>query len=144
LLEPFKKAKENFETFSDTMGAVNAVTNATAREFDALTQQALLMGATTRFTAEQAAEGLKALAKAGFTAQEQIATLPAVMRLAQAAATELATAAQIATVVMNEFQMDPEQFIQASDAIALAANRTLASVEDLGFSFKYVGALAAN
>lgn len=144
LLEPFKKAKENFETFSDTMGVVNAVTNATAREFDALTQQALLMGATTRFTAEQAAEGLKALAKAGFTAQEQIATLPAVMRLAQAAATELATAAQIATVVMNEFQMDPEQFIQASDAIALAANRTLASVEDLGFSFKYVGALAAN
>lgn len=144
LLEPFKKAKENFETFSDTMGAVNAVTNATAREFDALTQQALLMGATTRFTAEQAAEGLKALAKAGFTAQEQIATLPAVMRLAQAAATELATAAQIATVVMNEFQMDPEQFTQASDAIALAANRTLASVEDLGFSFKYVGALAAN
>lgn len=144
LLEPFKKAKENYEQFSDTMGAVSAVTNATASQFAALTQQALLMGATTRFTAEQAAEGLKELSKAGFTAEEQIATLPAVMRLAQAAATELSVAAQIATVVMNEFRMDPEQFNQASDAIALAANSTLASVEDLGYAFKYVGALASN
>ena len=144
LLEPFKKAKENFEQFSDTMGMVSAVTNATTSQFAALTTQALLMGATTRFTSEQAAEALKELSKAGFTAEQQIASLPAVMRLAQAAGTELASAAQIATVVMNEFRMEPEQFTQASDAIALAANRTLASVEDLGFAFKYVGALASN
>lgn len=144
LLEPFKKAKENFEQFSDTMGAVNAVTAATASQFEALTQQALLMGATSRFTAEQAAEALKELAKAGFDAEEQIAALPTVMRLAQAAATELSVAAQIATVVMNEFRMNPEQFNEAADVITLAANRTLASVEDLGYSFKYVGALAAN
>lgn len=144
MLDPFKKAKENFEQFSDTMGLVGAVTNATDGEFKALTNQALLMGATSRFTAEQAAEGLRELAKAGFDAKEQIATLPAVMRLAQATATELSTAAQIATIVMNEFRMDPEQFTQASDVIALAANRTLATVEDLGFAFKYVGALAAN
>lgn len=144
LLDPFKKAKENFEQFSDTMGVVNAVTNATESQFEALTQKAILMGATTRFTAEQAAEGLVQLAKAGFTAEQQLAALPTVMRLAQAAATELATAATIATVVMNEFQMDPTQFNAAADVITLAANRTLASVEDLGFSFKYVGALAAN
>lgn len=144
LLEPFKKAKEHYETFSDTMGVVNAVTNTTSENFEKLTQQAILMGATTRFTSEQAAEGLKALAKAGFTAEQQLAALPSVMRLAQAAATEIAMAAQIATVVMAEFRMDPEQFTQASDAIALAANRTLASVEDLGYSFKYVGALASN
>ena len=144
LLEPFKKAKEGFEQFSDTMGVVNAVSNATQAQFKALTDQALLMGATTRFTAEQAAEGLKQLAKAGYTAEEQIASLPTVMRLAQAAATDLATAATIATVVMKEFRMDPDQFNEAADKITLAANRTLGTVEDLGYSFKYVGALAAN
>jgi len=144
LLEPFKKAKEGFEQFSDTMGVVNAVSNATQAQFKALTDQALLMGATTRFTAEQAAEGLKQLAKAGYTAEEQIASLPTVMRLAQAAATDLATAATVATVVMKEFRMDPDQFNVAADKITLAANRTLGTVEDLGYSFKYVGALAAN
>lgn len=144
LLEPFKKAKEGFEQFSDTMGVVSAVTNATQAQFKALTDQALLMGATTRFTAEQAAEGLKALAKAGFTAEEQLASLPIVMRLAQAAATDLATAASISTVVMKQFRMDPDQFNEAADKLTLAANRTLGTVEDLGFAFKYVGALASN
>lgn len=144
LLEPFKKAKEHFEQFSDTMGVVNAATNATQAQFEALTNKALLMGATTRFTAEQAAEGLVQLAKAGFTAEQQLASLPTVMRLAQAAATDLGVAAGIATVVMNEFRMNPEQFNQAADVITLAANRTLGTVEDLGYSFKYVGALAAN
>lgn len=144
LLEPFKKAKEGFEKFSDTMGVVNAATNATQAQFEALTNKALLMGATTRFTAEQAAEGLVQLAKAGFTAEQQLASLPTVMRLAQAAATDLGVAASIATVVMNEFRMNPEQFNEAADVITLAANRTLGTVEDLGYSFKYVGALAAN
>ena len=142
--EPFKKAVQGFIDFSDRMGIVRAVSNATTEQFNQLNEAAMLMGATTRFFSEQAAEGLEKLARAGFTVQQQLEVLPSTMRLAQAAATDLATAAEITTTIMNEFRMDPAQFSEAADVIALAANATNASVQDLGYSFKYVGALAAN
>jgi TP901 family phage tail tape measure protein len=144
LLDPFKKATSGFIDFSDRLGIIASVSNAVTTEFHRLKSAAILMGATTRFTTEQAAEGLEKLARAGFNVENQLAMLPSVMRLAQAAATDLATAAEISTIVMNEFRMDPEQFKEATDVLALAANRTQATISDLGFGFKYIGALAAN
>ena len=65
--------------------------------FKAIEAAAKNVGATTEFTASQAAEGLNFLALAGFNAEQSIAALPKVVDLATAAQVDLATASDIAT-----------------------------------------------
>lgn len=65
--------------------------------FKDLERAAKDVGATTEFTASQAAQGLNFLALAGFNANQSIAALPAVVDLATAAQVDLATASDIAT-----------------------------------------------
>lgn len=61
------------------------------------------VGATTEFTASQAASGLNFLAMAGFNAEQSVAALPGVVDLATAASIDLATASDIATDSLGAF-----------------------------------------
>jgi len=93
------------------------------KEFQALEEIARQTGATTEFTASQAASGLNFLAMAGFNAQQSIAALPAVVDLATAAGVDLATASDIATDSLGAFGL------ATKDATQLGKN--LARVNDV-------------
>src|SRR5690606_5410 len=54
-------------SFEKTMASVEAVTQATANEMAAMRDIARELGATTEFSASQAAEGLRFLGMAGFS-----------------------------------------------------------------------------
>lgn len=71
--------------------------------FAELEKAARDIGATTEFTASQAAGGLNFLAMAGFNAEQSIAALPGVVDLATAASIDLATASDIATDSLGAF-----------------------------------------
>lgn len=86
IVAPFTLSARTFAGFADTMSTVKAVTNATAGEFAALNATAKHLGETTSFTAQQAAEGMLALGRAGYTVQENIAALPNTLALARAGA----------------------------------------------------------
>ena len=66
------------------MSRVQAATGATGQEMQALRKAAEDAGANTKFTSTEAAGALENLAKAGLSAQDSIAALPAVLNLAQA------------------------------------------------------------
>ena len=66
------RAVRTLADFEQSMSTVQAVTGATAQEFARLTEEAQRLGATTRFTATQAADGLVLLARAGFTVGEAL------------------------------------------------------------------------
>ena len=90
-----------------------AVTSASAKfgfeqgseGFNKLSQAAQEVGATTEFTAGQAAQGLDFLAMAGFNAEQSIASLPSVVNLATASSTGLAEATDLASDSLGAFNM---------------------------------------
>lgn len=86
--------------------------------FEELEEAAKQIGATTEFTASQAAEGLNFLAMAGFNADQAISALPGVVDLATAAQLELGRASDIATDSLGAFGLATE------DATQLQANLT--------------------
>jgi len=129
--------------FSQEMSTVQAVSGATADEFAALREQALELGATTRFSATEAARAMGELARAGFTARESLTATPGVLQLAQAAGLGLGRAADIASSSLRGFRLEVDETSRVVDVLAFAANASNTSVEGLGDALKFVAPVAA-
>jgi hypothetical protein len=67
---PFTLSMKVFSDFDDQMRAVKAVTGATGKQFDELTEKAKFLGRTTSFTASQVASAMLELGRAGFAPTE--------------------------------------------------------------------------
>ena len=130
--------------FDDSMRRVQAVSGATGEEFDALRKQALDLGATTAFTASQAAEGMQYLAMAGLDTNEILEATPQMLSLASAGAMDLGTAADIATNVLSGFNLQVSDLAHVSDVLAQAAASSNTSVTQLGHAMAYVGPVASS
>ena len=130
-------------SFSQAMSTVEAITGATASEMVQLTQVTRELGATTRFSATQAAEGLLFLARAGFSVTEALESVDDTLLLAQAGALDLGTAADIASNVLTAFRLDADQAGRVVDVLAVAANSANTNVQQLGDGLKLVAPIAA-
>lgn len=122
--------------YSQQMSTVKAITEATETEFKSLDKVARGLGATTRFTAIQAAEGMELLGQSGFTANEILASTKDVLTLAQAGGLDLARAADIASSALRGFNLDVEDAGHVMDVLALAAIKTNSNVNELGEGLK--------
>ena len=107
-------------------------------EFIALKKAARDVGATTEFTATQAAEGLNFLAKAGFDAKFSMLVLKDIVDFATASEMEFAEAADIASDAIGAFGLDakdPGQKLinmqRIMDVLSLTANSTNVSVAEM-------------
>lgn len=129
--------------FERAMNGVKAVTGATGAEFTALRDQAKALGASTSFSAGQAAEAQGELAKAGFDVQEVIAALPGVLDLAASAQLGLGEAAETAANILRGYGKTAGEIGAVGDILTATANKTTTGITDLGYAFKYVGPLAA-
>lgn len=126
-----------------TLSAVEAVTGATASQMEALTASARKLGATTVFSAREAAQGMEFLGRAGFNTQEIISAMPGLLSLASAGALELGRAADIASNVLSGFQLSAEESNRVADVLASSAASANTSVEQLGEAMTYVAPVAA-
>jgi TP901 family phage tail tape measure protein len=129
--------------FEQSMARVAAVSGASASEFQALEQAALDAGATTAFSASQAADALGYLAMAGFDAKEQVAALPNVLNLASAAQMDLASSADIVSNIMTGFGLTAEQTDKATDVLTKTMTTANTDLHQLGEAMKYVAPVAA-
>ncbi|WP_084398273.1 phage tail tape measure protein [Henriciella aquimarina] len=130
-------------TFEQAMSSVAAVSQATGEELDALTAKARELGATTRFSATQAAEGMLFLARAGFDTNEVLGTIEGTLQLAQAGGLDLGRAADIASNVLQGFRLEVSETARVVDVLAKAANSSNTDVNQLGEAMKYVSPVAA-
>ena len=137
-------AARSFLSFEQGMNKVAAVSGATEAEMAELTAIAKDLGATTSFSAAQAAEGLGFLAQAGFDATEAGRALPGVLQLAAAGGIQLAEAADIATNVLAGYGLEVDQLARVNDVLAKASISTNTNVQQLGESFKFSGAVASS
>ena len=137
-------AAKSFLSFEQGMNKVAAVSGATEAEMAELTAIAKDLGATTSFSAAQAAEGLGFLAQAGFDATEASRALPGVLQLAAAGGIQLAEAADIATNVLAGYGLEVDQLARVNDVLAKASSSANTDVLQLGQAFKFAGPVASS
>src|SRR5690606_24113696 len=102
------------------------------------------LGATTRFSATEAAQGMEFMALAGWNTQQTMAALPGVLNLAAAAGMDLARASDIVTDTMSAFGLEAERATYVADQFAAAQSKSNTSVEQLGEAMVNVAPTAAN
>lgn len=128
--------------FEAAMSEVGAISGATGDDLAALEAKAKEMGATTKFSASEAAEGLKYMAMAGWDTQQMLDGLPGVLNLAAAAGEDLGLVSDIVTDAMTAFSMEAKQAGEFADVLAAASSSANTNVAMLGESFKYVAPVA--
>lgn len=128
--------------FESAMSRVQAISGATGEELEALTDQAMDLGAQTSFSASEAAAGMENLASAGFTVNEIMSAMPGLLDLAASSGADLATASEIAASAVRGFGLSAEDTTHVADVFAEASARTNAQVEDMGEAMKYIAPVA--
>lgn len=131
-----------FKDFTAGMSTVKALSGATEEEFERLTAKAEELGATTKFTATEASEGMQYLAMAGWETNEIIDAMPGLLQLAAAGQTDLGTAADIVSDVMTAMGMSAEEATRAADVFARTATSTNTTVSMMGETLKYAAPAA--
>ena len=133
----------NVAEFDKAMSSVQAITRATSGELKELRDTALQLGATTEFSAGQAADGLRFLGMAGFNAAESVAAIPQVLDLATASGMGLAQAADTASNIMSAFSIAATEAAQVTDVLAAASSRANTDVTQLGSAMAFAGPVAS-
>lgn len=126
------------------LSEVRAVAGASADEMQLLRQAAEEAGASTQYTATEAADALGNLARAGLTAKESIAALPATLSLAQAGQIGLSESAEIVTRTIAGFSLAATDAGRIADVLAQGANASNTSVTGLGQALSYAAPTAVS
>ena len=130
--------------FDKSMSQVAATMGTTVDSIQDLSNFAMEMGATTAFSAQQAADGLNILAMSGLNAQEQMATLPEVLNLAASGGLDLATAASYVTGAVKGWGDSFSNSAKYTDMIATGAAKANTNVNQLGAALSDSAATSAS
>ena len=128
--------------FESQMSRVQAISGATAAEFEELRNQAIQLGADTSFSATSVAQGMENLAAAGFTVNETMDAMPGLLNLAAASGEDLASSSDIAASALRGFGLEASEAGHVADVLAENANRTNSSVSETGEALKYIAPFA--
>lgn len=129
--------------FEQQMSRLQAVSEGTGRQFAALREQAITMGAQTAYSATEAAFAQTELAKAGVGLDDILnGGLQGSLALAAAGELDLGQAASIAANAMKQFGLSGRDVTGIADALATAANQTTADVGDFGLALAQTSAAA--
>lgn len=131
-----------FKSFEQGMANVKAISGATGAEFAELTATAKHLGETTMFSAAQAAGAMENLAMAGWKSRDIVAGMPGLLDLAAAGDVELATAADVTSSALAQFNMAANESTRVADVLAAAATNSKTDVAGLGESLKMAGTQA--
>ncbi|MCY7423543.1 phage tail tape measure protein [Bacillus amyloliquefaciens] len=132
--------------FEQQMSNVKSVMDpAEANKYsDALTNLAVKLGADTKYSALEAAQGMEELVKAGVSTKDIMGGgLSGALSLATAGDLELADAAEIASTALNAFKDDNLSVAKAADILAGAANASATSVGEMKYGLSMTSAVAA-
>lgn len=130
--------------FEAQMSVVQAISGATGREMDALSDKAKFMGATTQFSATEAGEAFEYMAMAGWDASQMVDGLSGIMYAAGASGENLALVADIITDGLTAFGESADQAGRFADVLAAAASNSNTNIAMMGETFKYVAPVAGS
>lgn len=131
-------------SFDSAMSQVQAISQSTGSEFEALRDKALEMGQNTKYTATEAADAFTYMAQAGWTAEEMLDGIEGVMNLAAASGESLSETTSILTTGLNAFGYEASDASHYADVLAQAAAATNTDVHNLGEALQYAGPVAGS
>lgn len=128
--------------FEAGMSKVQAISGATGEDMKKLENMAKEMGATTMFSARDAADALSYMGMAGWKTEDMMAGLPGILDLAAAGGTDLALTSDIVTDGLTGLGLTAKDTRMFVDIMAATCANSNTSVEMMGESLKYVGPVA--
>lgn len=130
--------------FDSAMSGVKAISGATGEEFDALRAKAIELGGETAFSANEVAEAMTEMAKAGWDSQQILDGMSGVLDAAAASGENLGTVSTIVADAITGFGMEAKESTRVADLLTQAANSGTIGINDLGESFKYIAPVAGS
>lgn len=137
-----KQAIGIFVEFEQGIANVAAVSGAAGEELEKLEKTAREAGATTRFSAREAADALFFLASAGLNATQSAEALNGVLSLASATGSDLAFTAETLTSTLSQFNLQATEAERVSNIFAAANSNSQATVEKLSTALRSAGPVA--
>lgn len=129
--------------FESAMNGMKAVTSGADASFGELEATAKELGATTQFSATQAAEGMEMLGRNGLTASQILeGAAKSSLMLAAATGTDLSNAANIATDAMAQFKLEASDLAGVADLITGATVNSKFGIDDFQNAMAQAGGVA--
>lgn len=130
--------------FESAMSKVSAISGSTGDDLTALSDKAKEMGATTKFSASEAAEAFQYMAMAGWKTEDMLSGIEGVLSLAAASGEDLATTSDIVTDALTAFGLTAADTAHFSDVLAAASSNANTNVSMMGETFKYAAPIAGS
>lgn len=129
--------------YESQLASIQALTGINNEELKKMDDLALKMGADTKYSALQAAQGIEELLKAGMSpATVQAGGLEAALNLATAGGLDLTEAAITLSDALNGFKKDGMSAADAANILAGAANASSTDVHKLSEALSQIGPVA--
>lgn len=128
--------------FEQAITGVGAVGLKTRDQIADLEAKAKSLGATTKFTATEAAGAMETMARAGFKNTEILSGIDGVLSAASASGLEIGEVANHVSNALKGMGLETSEAGRVSDVLALASSRTNSSIGSLGESLKNVASTA--
>lgn len=137
-------AVAKFADFDQAMSNVAATGQDARDNIDALRQAAIDAGAATVFSADESANAIEEMAKAGVDAKDILAGgLSGALDLAAAGGLGVADAAGIAATALKVFNLEGSDMSHVADLLAAGAGKAMGDVTDLSQALAQGGQVAA-
>lgn len=130
--------------FEQQMSKVQAISGATAKDTDRLTESARQWGRDTKYSATEAGEAFEYMALAGWKTDDMLEGIGGILNLAAASAMDLGTASDIVTDYLTAFGLSAKDAGKFADEMAYAMSHSNTTTEALGEAYKNCAATAAS
>lgn len=141
----FAKSVASAAALETQLSVFRATTGATADAMERVREQAIALGRDITLpsvNAQDAADAMTELAKAGLSVQDSIDGARGVLQLATAANISNAEATQLAASALNAFGLAGRDAQRVADVLANAANQAQGSISDMGAALGQASAVA--
>lgn len=115
----------------------------TGGEYNKIKRSILDMAKDSVYTTGEVASAFADMGQKGFSAAQATDALPGVLSAAAASGEDLGLVANVITSALNSFGLEAKESGRVADILAQGANESAASVDDLGYAFKYAAPLAS-
>ena len=132
----------NIKEFEKSMYNVQSITGATDVTVAKLGTTVKEIASTTKFSAQEVADGMTMIAQAGFTAGQSMQMMQSISNLATGTLSDMKTVVDLVTSAMVVFNIESNDAARVSDVFANAVNKSKLTMDKIKTAFNYIGPVA--
>lgn len=143
VVQAFRDGTKAIIEFDQALYNLQAITQATNAEVEAMGKELLRVAATTKFSAGEVADAMILLGQSGMSAAESIDAIEAVAMLATGTLSSMRETSDLLTTTLRAFTIDSSRAMEVADTFAVAVNKSKLTIDKLRIAFNYLAPVAA-